>query len=90
MGHSRPRPQRLAQKLSQIRQSLGISQNQLVTRMGLQDQIHYTNISKYEIDKNEPPLDILLAYARLTGIPVENLMDDQLDLPPFDKSLRNS
>src|SRR5689334_24060391 len=27
-------------------------------------QIHYTNISKYELDKNEPPLHILLAYAR--------------------------
>jgi hypothetical protein len=42
--------------------------------------IHYTNISKYELDKNEPPLAILLAYARLARIPVEQIIDDKLDL----------
>jgi DNA-binding XRE family transcriptional regulator len=68
-------------KLLQIRQSLGCSQRELVKRMGMEDQIHYTNISKYELDKNEPPLGILLAYARLTEIPVEYLIDDKLDLP---------
>jgi len=81
MGHPRPRPQRLAEKLLQIRQSLGCSQRELVKRMGVQDLIHYTNISKYELDKNEPPLGILLAYARLVEIPVEYLIDDRLDLP---------
>jgi len=24
--------------------------------MGMEDKIHYPNISKYELDKNEPPL----------------------------------
>ena len=81
MGHARPRPQRLASKLLQIRQSLGCSQRKLVKQMGVQDLIHYTNISKYELDKNEPPLGILLAYARLAEIPVEYLIDDRLDLP---------
>jgi hypothetical protein len=37
-----------------------MSQGQMVTRLGVQDLIHYTNISKYELDKNEPPLTILL------------------------------
>jgi hypothetical protein len=46
----------------------------------LQDLIHYTTISKYQLDKNEPPLTILLAYARLAGIPVEQITDDELDL----------
>jgi len=81
MGHSRPRPARLAEKLLQIRLSLGLSQRELVNRMGVYDLIHYTNVSKYELDRNEPPLGILLAYARLTGIPVECLIDDKLDLP---------
>ena len=80
MGHSRPRPKHLAKKLLQIRLSLGISQGQMVTRLGVQDLIHYTTISKYELDKNEPPLAILLAYARLLGIPVEQLIDDELEL----------
>ena len=44
-------------------------------------EIHYNFISKYETDKNEPPLMVLLASARLTGIPVECLIDDKLDLP---------
>ena len=81
MGHPRPRPQRLASKLLQIRQSLGCSQRELLKQMEVQDQIHYTNISKYELNKNEPPLGILLAYARLVEIPVEYLIDDRLDLP---------
>ena len=80
MGHSRPRPKHLATKLLQIRLRLGISQRELVKRLGVQALIHYTNISKYELDKNEPPLAILLAYARLEEIPVEQIIDDEIEL----------
>ena len=80
MGHSRPRPKHLAKKVLQIRRSLGISQGEMVKRLGVQELIDHTTISKYELDKNEPPLAILLAYARLAGIPVEQLIDDELDL----------
>jgi transcriptional regulator with XRE-family HTH domain len=57
-----------------------MSQVELSQRLGVQDLIHYTNISKYELDKNEPPLTILLAYARLAGIPIERIIDDELEL----------
>ena len=80
MGSARPRPKRLASKLLQIRQRLGLSQSGLVRRLGIQNQIQYPNISKYELDKNEPPLDILLAYAKAAGVPVEVLIDDELEL----------
>ncbi len=80
MGHARPRPKLLASKLLTIRQELGLSQPQLVKRLGVQDKIHYTNVSKYELNKNEPPLDILLAYSRVARIPVERIIDDDLDL----------
>jgi len=80
MGHSRPRPKHLAKKLLQIRRNLGISQGEMVQQLGVQDLIHYTTISKYELDKNEPSLAILLAYARLVGIPVEQIIDDELEL----------
>jgi transcriptional regulator with XRE-family HTH domain len=80
MGHSRPRPKQLANKLLQIRLRLGVSQGEMVKRLDIQDLIHYTTISKYELDKNEPPLAILLAYARLAGIPVEQIIDDELEL----------
>jgi len=80
MGHSRPRPKHLAKKVLQIRRSLGISQGEMVKRLGVQELIDHTTISKYELDKNEPPLAILLAYARLLGISVEQIIDDDLEL----------
>ena len=57
-----------------------MSQGELVRKLGVQALIDHTTISKYELDKNEPPLAILLAYARLTGFPVEQIIDDELEL----------
>ena len=81
MGSARPRPRRLAEKLLQIRQSLELSQSEMINRMGVAEMIHYSNISKYELDKNEPPLMILLAYARLAQVHLEEIVDDEIDLP---------
>ena len=81
MGSARPRPRRLAEKLLQIRQSFKLSQSELVKQMGVAEMIHYTNISKYELDKNEPPLMVLLAYAKLAQIHLEVIVDDEIDLP---------
>jgi transcriptional regulator with XRE-family HTH domain len=77
----RPRPSRLAEKLSQIRTALGLSQTEMLYRLGVEDQIAYNNISKYEMDKNEPPLPILLQYARAANVYIDALVDDDLDLP---------
>ena len=81
MGSARPRPRRLAEKLLQIRQNLELSQSEMIKRMGVGEMIHYSNISKYELDKNEPPLMILLAYARLAQVHLEEIVDDDIDLP---------
>jgi transcriptional regulator with XRE-family HTH domain len=81
MGSARPRPRRLAEKLLHIRQSLDLSQSEMIKRMGVAEMIHYTNISKYELDKNEPPLMILLAYARLAQVHLEEIVDDEIELP---------
>lgn len=81
MGHARPRPARLAEKLLQIRLALGLSQTELWKRLGVEDLIEYTSISKYELDKNEPPLVILLNYARLANVYIEALVDDDVNLP---------
>ena len=81
MGSARPRPKRLAEKLLQIRNALGLSQTELLHRLGVEDQILYNRISDYERDENEPSLMILLQYARLAGVNAEALMDDDLDLP---------
>jgi transcriptional regulator with XRE-family HTH domain len=81
MGNVRRRPKRLAEKLLQIRTALGLSQQEMLRRLGFENQIDYTTISKYELDKNEPPLDILLQYARAACIHMEDIVDDELDLP---------
>jgi len=67
-------------ELLQNRRSLGVPQGELVRQLGVLSLIDHTNISKYELDKNEPPLAIVLAYARLVGILVEQITDDELEL----------
>lgn len=81
MGHARRRPARLAEKLLQIRTALGLSQTEMHRRLDVGDEIPYTRISDYELDKSEPTLMILLSYARLASLPTEVLIDDELDLP---------
>ena len=79
---SRPKPERLGEKLKQIRLSLGWSQSEMHRRLGLEDEVEYTNISKYEIGRNEPPLTTLLKYAHLACVHLEDIVDDDLELPP--------
>ncbi|HYE16388.1 MAG TPA: helix-turn-helix transcriptional regulator [Pyrinomonadaceae bacterium] len=81
MGYARPKPARLAEKLRQIRLVFGLSQTEMLKRLGAEEMIAYHRISEYELGKREPPLKILLAYARLAGVPVEALIDDEMDLP---------
>jgi transcriptional regulator with XRE-family HTH domain len=81
MGNARRRPKRLAEKLLQIRNALGLSQTEMHKRLGVEDEILYNRISDYELDKSEPTLMTLLQYARVAGVYVEDLIDDDLDLP---------
>ena len=74
----RPNPTRVAEKVRAIRRTLGLSQAQLADRLSL--EIHYGRISDYELGKRIPNLLILLDYARLAGIHVEDLIDDNVEL----------
>ena len=78
---SRLTPERLAEKLREIRLALGLSQSEMHRALGLEDDVEYTNISKYELGRNEPPLTTLLSYARVAGVHLEDIVDDELDLP---------
>jgi len=78
---ARRTPLQLAGKLAQIRAAFGLSQSEMMRRLGVEDQIDYTAISKYELGRNEPPLMILLQYAREAGVHLEDLVDDNVDLP---------
>jgi transcriptional regulator with XRE-family HTH domain len=77
----RPRPARLAGKLLRIRKALGLSQNGMLTRLGFETSISRDYISAYERGKREPPLPVLLEYARAAGVSMETLVDDKLELP---------
>jgi transcriptional regulator with XRE-family HTH domain len=81
MGSARPKPLRLAEKLREIRQGLGLSQTQLLKQLRQEKSMHYGRISEYEAGKREPSLMTLLEYARLAGVHVEDLIDDDTDLP---------
>jgi transcriptional regulator with XRE-family HTH domain len=77
----RPKPKRLAEKLVAIRLSLGLSQDGLFRQLDIAEFAELKRISDYEIGKSEPPLPVLLHYARLVGISTDVLIDDELDLP---------
>jgi transcriptional regulator with XRE-family HTH domain len=83
MGRShRPRPARLGEKLRQIRASLGLTLEQIIERLDYKDSPLYpTNISGMERGEREPPLTLLLAYARLVNITTDILIDDERNLP---------
>lgn len=81
MGNARPRPERLGEKLRQIRLSLGLSQTELLRHLDAENLIAYSQISGYETGQREPSLLILLRYARLARLPTEVLIDDDLELP---------
>jgi transcriptional regulator with XRE-family HTH domain len=78
---ARIRPERLADKLRHIRTALGISQSDMLWRLGYGEVLNLGRMSDYEQGKSEPPLPVLLEYARAANVSVEALIDDELDLP---------
>lgn len=82
----RPRPYRLHEKLRQIRQAYSLSQSEMVSRLGLTEELNPSDISAFERSpenkwSREPALPHLLRYSRVAGINVEVLIDDDQDLP---------
>lgn len=77
----RMKPEKLAEKLLRIRESLNLSQSEMVDRLGYADLFSRNYISAFELGTREPPLPVLLAYARLVGVSTDNLIDDNLNLP---------
>jgi transcriptional regulator with XRE-family HTH domain len=77
----RPTPVKLARKLALIRKRLGLSQNEMLKELGLEGIYERSTISGYERGEREPPLPVILKYARLVGISTDYLIDDKLKLP---------
>jgi transcriptional regulator with XRE-family HTH domain len=79
--YPRQKQARLGEKLLQIRRSLNLSQNGILRHLGLEDTLSRTIISNYELGEREPPLYVLLRYARAAGVCLDSIVDDELDLP---------
>ena len=77
----RPRPKRLSEKLLQIRNTLELSQSELFWRLDIEKFTEMKRISDFETGRSEPPLPVLLRYARLVRISTDVLIDDDLELP---------
>ena len=80
MGQKRgyPQPKNLAAKLLTIRRSLGLSQSKMARQINL--PAHYARVSEFERGRRAPSALVLLAYARAANIPLENILDDDLEI----------
>lgn len=79
--YQRQKPLHLAKKLLHIRKTLGLSQNEMIRPLGLEEEITQSRISGYELGTREPSLPTLLKYARSAGVSTDVLIDDEMDLP---------
>jgi transcriptional regulator with XRE-family HTH domain len=82
MGRSsREKPALLAQKLTYIRRAFNLSQDEIIRRLALEQQLNREEVSKYERGLRVPSLLTLLRYAKFAGLIVDDLIDDEIQLP---------
>jgi transcriptional regulator with XRE-family HTH domain len=84
---SQLRSLRLPEKLQLIRKSFGLSQNEMISRLGLTGKLIREELSVFERGVRQPPALVLLRYARCVNISTDMLLDDEMDLP---SKLRNA
>jgi transcriptional regulator with XRE-family HTH domain len=78
---SQTKPARLADKLLQIRTALSLSQNGLIRHIGLQGLLTQADVSAFERGIRIPSLPVLMCYAKVEGVYIDWLVDDDLSLP---------
>jgi hypothetical protein len=53
----------------------------MLRALELEEELARTAISSFELGEREPPLHVILGYARLAGVCTDTLIDDDIDLP---------
>jgi transcriptional regulator with XRE-family HTH domain len=83
MGSSRRiRPAKLAGKLKRIRLDLNLTIDELIRKLDCSEvPLYRSTISQYEKNLREPPLIVLLNYGRIAKLPLEVLIDDNINFP---------
>jgi transcriptional regulator with XRE-family HTH domain len=83
MGRAnRIKPARLAAKLHAIRKSFNLTMKQMIVKLDCEHiPLYPASIAEYEKGKREPPLPVLLAYARAANVYIDALVDDEVGLP---------
>lgn len=72
------RPKRLGEKLRAVRHHLGVSQTGMMRLLNI--DCCYTRISEFERGKRQPNILTILDYAKLAGICMNDLVDDETEL----------
>ena len=70
-------PTRLPEKLKAIRERLGLTPDEIAKQVGAKNG---AEIVAYENDEDGLLVSVLWGYARLSGNPLMNLMDDSLEV----------
>lgn len=75
-------PKNLGKKLEQVRNNLGItSYSEMIQRLNIPEiNLYRASIHEYESNKRTPPLLVLLRYSELSGISINDLVDDRVSL----------
>ena len=76
---ARRRPRLLAAKLRKVREGLGLSQGELIVRLGITDYVNQGDISDFERGVGKPDLLTLKAYADEVRISTDDLIDDDVE-----------
>ena len=80
MGRAhRSRPNRLGEKLRLIRMHFGLTQSALIKELAVKSESLYpASISLFEQGGREPSLLVLLAYSKVAGVTINDLVDDKV------------
>ena len=70
-------PRRLPEKLKTIRERLAMTPDQIAPFVGAKNG---AEILAYEKDEDDLLVSVLWGYAKLSGNPIMNLVDDSLEL----------
>ena len=68
---------KLSEKIYQHRKKLGLSQEELATKLGVTRQA----VSKWELGDSLPDLDMVVKLAKLFGVSTDYLLQEDVEIP---------